>query len=109
MSEKILICHDQEGVREVIKSILEGTHELLLTDSGEQALDFLDNAKDIGIVFIDIDMQEWQKIKEKRPELKVIVVAGHKSEQAAKEAVQSGIDAYILKPFKSEEILSLCK
>jgi len=109
---KILICDDEEGIRESLKLILEDHFPLMLTDNGEQCLEILKNSSDIGIVLLDIKMPQvsgldiLQKIKENRPDMKVIIITGYKSVETATEAVRLGASGYIVKPFKSEEILS---
>ncbi len=115
MSKKILIVDDEEGIRESLKLILSDYYELILTDGGEQALETLKSAKDIGIVLLDIKMRKvhgldvLKEIKEKHPKVKVIMVTGYKSVETAAEASRLGASGYIVKPFKSEEILETVK
>lgn len=112
MSKKILICDDEEGIRESLKLILEDHYELIVTEGGEQCLDCLENADDIGLLLLDIKMPQVNgleilpQIKEKHPELKVVIVTGYKSVETAAEASRLGACGYIVKPFKSDEILS---
>jgi len=112
MSRKILICDDEEGIRESLKLILGDHYELILTENGPQALECLKNAADdIGLVLLDIKMPQdsgldvLKEIKAKHPKLDVIIITGYKSVETATEAVHSGASGYIVKPFKSEEIL----
>jgi len=111
MSQKILICDDEEGIRESLKLILGDHYDLILTDSGEQCLQCLDNDKNIGLVLLDIKMPKvngldiLKAIKEKKSQLKVIIVTGYKSVETASEASSLGASGYIVKPFKSDEIL----
>ncbi len=115
MSTKVLICDDQEGIRESLKLILEDFYNLVLTEDGEQCLAVLKNAPDVGVVLIDIKMPRvdgleiLKKIKQKRPDVKVIIVTGYKSVEAAAEASRLGASGYIVKPFKSAEILEAVK
>ena len=112
MSRKILICDDEEGIRESLKLILGDFYELIVTDHGKQALECLKNSKDIGLVLVDIKMPQvnglevLKTIKEKHPRVNVIVVTGYKSVETAAEAVRLGASGYIVKPFKSDEILA---
>ena len=114
-SPKVLICDDEEGIRESLKLILEDHYDLILTEDGEQCLKTIEKAKDIGAVLIDIKMPMvdgltiLKQIKEKRPKLPVIVVTGYKSVETAAEASKLGACGYIVKPFKSEEILKTVK
>lgn len=111
MSKKILIIDDEEGIRESLKLILSDTYDLILTDSGEEALDALKHAKDVGLVFLDIKMRKvngldvLKEIKTLSPHLPVIMVTGYKSVETASEAARLGASGYIVKPFKSQEIL----
>lgn len=109
--KKILICDDEEGIRESLKLILGNHYDLVLTDSGEQCLECLDNDKTIELVLLDIKMPRingleiLKAVKEKHPEVKVIIVTGYKSFETAAEASSLGSSGYIVKPFKSDEIL----
>jgi len=111
MSQKILICDDEEGIRESLKLILGDHYDLILADNGEQCLQCLDNDKTIGLVLLDIKMPKvngleiLKLIKEKHPGLNVIIITGYKSVETASEAESLGASSYIVKPFKSDEIL----
>ena len=113
LSKKILICDDKEGIRESLKLILGDHYDLILTDSGEQCLQCLDNDKTIGLVLLDIKMPKingleiLKAVKEKRPELNVIIVTGYKSVETAAEASSLGASGYIVKPFKNDEVLDI--
>jgi len=112
MSQKILICDDEEGIRESLKLILGDHYDLISVDSGEQCLDCLDHDASIGLVLLDIKMPKvngleiLKAIKEKNADLNVIIVTGYKSVETASEASALGASGYIVKPFKSDEILS---
>ena len=111
MSQKVLICDDEEGIRESLKLILGDDYDLISVDSGEQCLECLDNDTSIGLVLLDIKMPKvngldiLKSIKEKSPNLNVIIVTGYKSVETASEAAALGASGYIVKPFKSDEIL----
>ncbi len=110
-NKKILVSDDEEGIRESLKLILGEQYNLILTADGQQCLDCLDNAGDIGLVLLDIKMPQvngmdvLKIIRDKHPDVKVVVITGYKSVETASEAVNLGAAGYIVKPFKSEEIL----
>lgn len=115
MIPKILICDDEEGIRESLKLILSNHYNLILTNDAEQCLECLEKAQDIKLVLLDIKMPKinglelLKRIKEKRSNLNVIIVTGYKSVETATEAVRLGASGYIVKPFKSDEILDMVK
>lgn len=110
-AKKILICDDEEGIRESLKLILEDHYELILTEDSDQCLDCLKNSRDIGLVLLDIKMPNkngldtLKEIKEKHPGQKVIIVTGYQSVELMGELSKLGADGYITKPFDSKEIL----
>ena len=114
-TNKILICDDEEGIRESLKLILSDHYELIITDSGEQCLDILKNDKSIGLLFLDIKMPKisglevLEKAKDIRADVPVIMVTGYKFVETASEASKVGAVGYIVKPFKSEDILATVK
>jgi DNA-binding NtrC family response regulator len=114
-TKKILICDDEEGIRESLKLILGDEYRLILTENGEQCLNCLDNDPDIKLVLLDIKMPQFdgidilQQIKTDYPDVHVVIVTGYKSVELASEAVKHGASGYIVKPFKSEEILTIAR
>jgi DNA-binding NtrC family response regulator len=114
-NHKILICDDEEGIRESLKVILGDHYNLILVDSGDMALEILAHSKEVQLILLDIKMPKThgldilQEIKKKYPHLKIIMVTGYKSVETAAEATRLGACGYIVKPFKSEEILETVK
>ncbi len=112
---KILICDDDEGVRESLKLILADYYDLILCDSHEQCLECLKNNKDIKLLFLDIKMpnidglKTLKSIQENYAGLKTVIITGYNSVDTATEAVKLGALAYIVKPFKAEKILNIAK
>lgn len=111
MTHKILICDDEENIRETIKLILGDFYNLFLVSTGEQALFTLKNNQEIKLVLLDIKMPKVSgldlltEIKSKHPDVKIIMVTGYRSVETAAEASRLGASGYIVKPFKSHEIL----
>ena len=114
-SSKVLIVDDEEGIRESLKLILSDHYDLVLTDSGEQAVRLVENDPTIGLALLDIKMPKvsgldvLKAMKAKRPDINVIMVTGYKSVETASEASHLGAVGYIIKPFKSDEILNTVK
>ena len=115
MSKKLLIVDDEEGVRESLKLILGDLYTILLTEDGLQALECVKNAPDISLVLMDIKMPKinglevLKKMREMRPDLKVIMITGYKAVETVSEAVKLGACGYIVKPFEAQEVVKAVK
>ncbi|MBU2541838.1 MAG: response regulator [Candidatus Omnitrophica bacterium] len=115
MRKKILICDDEEGIRESLNLILEKDYELVFAADGEQCLNNLRNDKNIGLLLLDIKMPKTtgldilKEAKSISATLKVIIVTGYKSVETATEAAKLGAIDYIVKPFESKSILKKVK
>ena len=111
MAKKILVFSKEEGIREAVKLILNDHYEMILTDSLELCEDIISKTE-ISTLCLDIDKnddinQNIQKLKTKEPTIKIVALGGYKSEDSIKEAVNSGADSYILKPFKADELMTI--
>jgi DNA-binding NtrC family response regulator len=112
---KILICHPDETTRESLKLILSDHTEMILTDTISQSIDCLKNAKDIGVLLLNVDAsKEFSPLNVKHiikdhPKLKVISITEHKVKTKGADAIHNGASGNIIKPFKSDEILSMIK
>jgi CheY-like chemotaxis protein len=109
--KRILICDDEEGIRESLKLILENDYDLVFSCSGKECLEKLEHHKDIKLVLLDIKMpkqnglEATREIKRVRPDIKIIIVTGYASPEIAQEASKAGADNYIVKPFETADIL----
>ena len=112
MSKRILICDDEEGIRESLKLILGDDYDLVVTESHEECLETFKKEDNIGLVLLDIKMPKQsgldvlKELKEINPETKVIMVTGYKSVETASQAANLGADGYVVKPFEAEKILT---
>ena len=106
----ILICDDEEGIRESFKLILENDYSLRFATNGVEALDLLKTLSPAAML-LDIKMPKMhgmdilKKVKEVRPGLPVIIVTGYQSVEMAQEALRNGASDYIPKPFDSKHVL----
>ncbi|OGW80617.1 MAG: hypothetical protein A3C47_06435 [Omnitrophica bacterium RIFCSPHIGHO2_02_FULL_51_18] len=106
----VLVCDDEEGIRESFNLILSDFYNLKFAHNGLQALEVLKDTK-AHMMFLDIKMPKLQgletlkRIKKAHPNLPVIVVSGYQSVEIAQEAIKNGASNYIPKPFESKQIL----
>ncbi|MFH1995670.1 MAG: response regulator [Candidatus Omnitrophota bacterium] len=114
MLKNILICDDEEGIRESLNLILEKDFNLFFAANSQEAVSII-KTKPIDIVLLDIKMPRvsgldtLKELKLAKPDLKVIIATGYKSVETAREAVRLGATDYIIKPFDSKQVLKAVK
>ena len=107
---RILIADDDPQVREILKIFLtkQGYH-VDEAENGAQALSILDSTPP-DLVFLDIVMPDLNGIetlrwiRQKYPELNVIIMTGMNQEEVWKKAMLSGATDYVTKPFSYEQL-----
>lgn len=111
MSAKILIVDDEKAVRESLRDILQlGDYEVSVTDRGETALEML-HQEEFDVVLLDLKMEGIDGVEvmyqahRLYSSTKVIILTGHGSLESAIEAIRNGAEDYLLKPFKTEDII----
>ncbi len=107
--KSILICDDEEGVRESLNLILEDDYALDFASSGHEAVNKVANKQYYGLL-LDLKMPEkdgletLQEIKSLSPDIKVIIITGYQSVETAVKSVKLGAIDYITKPFDTSEV-----
>ena len=107
---RILVADDDKQVRQILKIFLtrQGYH-VDEAENGAQALAIIDSARP-DLVFLDIVMPDLSGIetlrwiRQKYPELSVIIMTGMNQEEVWKKAMLSGATDYITKPFSYEQL-----
>ena len=119
-SKRILIVDDVKEIVSGISSILElEGFETFKAENGVEALDLIDHSFDL--VISDILMPEMdgielcQAIKEKYPDIKIILISGGGRQSNVKQSYNyletakklTGVDTILKKPFNPEELVTL--
>jgi len=113
----ILIADDHKIVRDGIISLLSDEAELKIiaqAENGVEVLKIIEN-ENIDIVIMDISMPKMngidctKKIKEKHPNIQILILSMFSEEQYIKEVFKSGASGYILKNSGKEELLDAIK
>ena len=107
---RILIVDDEANLRKVLAAVLrkEG-YDVAVAESGERALaELLKNGANVVIADLVMPglggMELLAQIREKRPEVPVIIITAHGTVDSAVEALKLGAFDYITKPFENAEI-----
>ena len=108
---KILLVDDERGFVDIIsKRMSKRNIEVTKAYSGKEALQALRMA-DFDAVVLDLKMEDMDGIevlkifKKIVPDLPVIMLTGHGSEEAARDGIQLGASDYLTKPCDLDELI----
>lgn len=111
-SSYILVVEDNEDMREYLGSLLADSHKVLYASNGQEALEVL-GKHTVDLVVSDIGMpimDGFDLLKHLRQALDNLVpflfLTAHTERAELMQALLLGVDAYLTKPFESEEFLA---
>ena len=111
MSSRILVVEDEHAIRLALKGLLkrEG-YDVELAEEGEIAVEML-RTKAFDLVITDLalgrgcsGMDVLRVAKQELPGIGVVMITAHGSEKIAVEAMKTGADDYVPKPFDNDEL-----
>jgi DNA-binding NarL/FixJ family response regulator len=110
---KVFLIDDHQMFREGVRSRLEREPDIEVVgeaSSGEEALELLQEIEP-DVALVDIRLQGMsgieltRRLRERRPDLKLLVLTGYDFDQYVKTLVRVGIDGYLLKDSPQEALL----
>lgn len=109
--KKCILVVDDDGMNLArTKTILGKEYDVLLAESGKEALDMLANAR-VDIVLLDIDMPEmdgletFKRMKGIAPDIPVFFLTASGLEDDVRSAIRLGAVNYLKKPYRPQELL----
>ena len=109
--KSILVVGDEMGARESLKMILKPIYQVYTAVDGEEALQSIQRDK-IDLVALDLKMpslpgiEVLKQIKRKDPDIEVIVISAHGTQQNVQDASQYGAGDFISKPFDVPQLMN---
>ena len=113
MAADILIVDDEADIRELISGILQDEgFETRLAHNSDAAIAEVDQRRP-SLIILDIWLQGSRLdgldllnvIKDKHPDVPVIIISGHGNIETAVAAIKRGAYEYVEKPFKADRLL----
>ncbi len=108
--ETVLVVDDEKNYLVVLSAFLtEEGYETLTADNGQQALEII-GSTDLDLVLTDMKMPSMDgiellgHIKEKVPDLPVVMMTAYGTVEKAVEAMQLGAFNFVQKPFENETL-----
>jgi DNA-binding NtrC family response regulator len=115
MGAKVMVIDDERAILDTVEILLRGEgFEPYVLQSGKEALDRMQEfAPDIvltdirmpGVTGLDV----LQAVRERDPEVPVILMTAQASLQSAVKAVNEGAFYYLQKPFSNADLVALCR
>ena len=108
----ILVCDDEEGVRESLKLILEEACQVDVAVDGQEAFDKI-LTTNYDLVLLDVKMPKLdglevlECLERAQRFTKVIILSAYQSADIAQKAAGKGVFDYITKPFTSDQIRTI--
>jgi DNA-binding response OmpR family regulator len=109
-STQVLVVDDEKFFREAIRDVLDGADlKCVLVANGAEALEAVSDEA-IGVVILDVELPDqsglevFRKLRETRPDLRVIVLSAHTDQETVLEALRLGAFDYLAKPIHEEEL-----
>jgi DNA-binding NarL/FixJ family response regulator len=111
----IVLADDHAILRQRIKKIIEENPELKViaeVGDGLELIDYLDKNSLADMVILDISLPKMRgieatkKIKEKYPEIKVLILTMHKAKEYMNQALAIGANGYLLKQEIDSELVA---
>ncbi|RXJ94548.1 diguanylate cyclase [Malaciobacter molluscorum] len=109
----ILYAEDEESLREITLNILKGfTKKQFVAKDGKEGLElFKENEEEIDLIITDVNMPQMnglemiKEIKEINPNIPIIVATAFSNTEYLLEAIDIGVDKYVLKPIDMKKLL----
>jgi two-component system response regulator AtoC len=107
---RVLIIDDEPGMRDYLEALVSRRgYEVRAQPTGEEALEGLEEAPPdlvtLDVVLPGMDgLETLQRLKEKLPDVPVIMLSGHGHARTIVEAMRLGASDFLRKPFEVEEL-----
>jgi DNA-binding NarL/FixJ family response regulator len=117
LKTRILLADDHALVRRGLRMILDAQPDLEVlaeADDGAQAVE-LGMGANIDLAILDISMprmtglQAARELQRRRPELRILILSMHESEQYLYEALRVGASGYVIKRAADRDLVEACR
>jgi DNA-binding NarL/FixJ family response regulator len=114
---RILIADDFPIVRSGLRKVLDAKPDLEVVAEAEDGAEAVEKAlkEDVHLVILDVSMprmtgiQAAAELHKRKPELRVVMLSMHDSEQFLFEALKAGASGYVLKSSADTDIVDACR
>lgn len=110
---RIILAEDHQTIRDGLKLLVNSRSDMEVVGEADNGRTALQLAEEFSpdVVVMDISMPELnglqatKKLKDKSPQVKVLILTRHSEPGYLQELLQAGASGYVLKQSKSEELI----
>jgi DNA-binding NarL/FixJ family response regulator len=114
---RILVADDHAIVRDGLRLLLERESDMDVVADAADGAEAVELAllHDVDVVILDISMprltglQAAREIARRRPDIRMLILSMHESEQFLFEALKAGASGYVLKSGADRDIVNACR
>lgn len=113
MKKKVLVLEDEASIRSFVVINLERVgYEVVEAECGEQALEILQQQKDVGVALLDIMLPDidgfevCRRIRAGGSKIGIIMLTSKTQEVDRVTGLMTGADDYVTKPFSPTELIA---
>jgi DNA-binding NarL/FixJ family response regulator len=114
---RILVADDHPIVRSGLKKVLDAADDLEVIAEAENGAEAVEKAlaEDVHLAILDVSMpgmtgiQAAAELHKRKPELRILMLSMHDSEQFLFEALKAGASGYVLKSDADQDIVEACR
>ena len=117
LKARLLLADDHPVVRSGLIAIFDPHPDLEVVAEADDGLDAVERAlaEDVDLAVLDVSMpgltglQAARRIKERRPEIRTLMLSMHDNEQYFFEALKVGAAGYVLKNAANRDLVDACR
>jgi DNA-binding NarL/FixJ family response regulator len=114
---RILLADDHQVVRRGLRLVLEAEPDLTVVAEADDGAEAVARglAEDVDLAILDVSMprmgglQAARELSRRRPDLRLLILSMHDSEQYLFEALKAGASGYVLKSGADRDLIEACR
>jgi DNA-binding NarL/FixJ family response regulator len=117
LKTRVLLADDHAVVRSGLRSVLEDEADIEVVAEAADGYEAVEKAlaSEVDLAILDLSMprmtglQVTVELLRRRPEMRVLILSVHKSEQYFFEALKAGASGYVLKTAANRDLVEACR
>jgi DNA-binding NarL/FixJ family response regulator len=117
LTTRVLLADDHAVVRSGLRSVLDAEPDIEVVAEAEDGYEAVEKAlaSEVDLAILDLSMprltglQVTVELQRQRPEMRVLILSVHRSEQYFFEALKAGASGYVLKTAANRDLVEACR